>query len=233
MAEALSIMGDLFVSPARAFSALRDRPRWVLAATVISLCSTTLALLLIPYSLEILSQMLRDRFDAQTLRRVVAGIRSFSLLGAVATPAVLIAKWLLVSGIFSSLAVLLTARPVRFGSVLSVIVHAELILLLMGLVNLAILALRGPDTIRSAADLCAIPGLLTVVHSTPLPQPLITLLANANPFTVWYLVLLSMGLSTVMEVPRWKSGLAVLTVWVIMLGWTIAFSRAAETASLP
>lgn len=233
MAQALRMMGDIIISPSVAFSALKGQPRWVFAATVISLCSVVLAVLLIPYSLQIVARMLSDQMDRQSIQRLFDGMRSFSIIGALATPVMLMVKWLIVSAVFFSLAILFDAAHVRFRPMFSAIVHAEMIQLLMGLVNLAILAARGADSIRNLSDLCMVPGLLTLMQTGNLTQSSITLFANFNLFTVWYLMVLSIGLSTLTGFQRWKAGILVVVVWMFTVGFNVAISRFSEMLRYP
>jgi hypothetical protein len=215
MAQTLAILGDIFAEPSAAFLVLKMRPRWGIAAAFICLVTIGLSIRLMPYSTPLIVSRLGNAAEQESLRRMFDAAQRFYIAGSLFAPVPLILKWVAASTMLYSLAILANAPEMKFRTTFAIVVHAEMILLLMGLVNLSLLTLHGTDSIHTFADLNAIPGVLSLVNPETLGLPVIKLLGGLNPFSAWYLFLLTLGISIATGFGRLKSLVLVISVWLI------------------
>ena len=218
MIAALTILIDVFGEPSAAFKALKNRPRWLVVFVVISLIAIGSAWAILPFTQEIAhAKMLSSGMDEAQIDRAQEITGKFSFIGLFFAPVALLIKWLLFSGLLYLAAGLLAAtEELRFKTVYASVVHAELILVLAGLVNAALLLyFRDVDAIESVADLQVIPGLHFLLADGADNIRLATFLSHINPFTIWYIVVLTSGVSIVAEFSKVKAGMLATTVWLL------------------
>jgi hypothetical protein len=100
--------------------------------------------------------------------------------------------------------------------------HANLIQMLAGLVNLWIITLRGVDSVSTMMDLQWAIGLnLLVTTENPVVH---TLLSSISLFELWYLAVLVLAVEKLSQASRGKAVAAAVTYWVLAVGVTAGFS---------
>jgi hypothetical protein len=130
----------------------------------------------------------------------------------------MVAKWLLAAAFLYAFSVILDVHDLQFRRIFATVVHAEIVLVLMSGVNVLLLYLKGPAAVKSPIDLQVVAGLDIFLSNAPANVPLFVLLNGINPFSVWYIVILSTGMSVMTGLSKFKSGMMVTILWLIGLG---------------
>lgn len=235
MTLALTNLANVLATPTEVFTRLKKQPRWFLAFVIISSVSIVAAWLLLPLSETVLVSMIGDKLDAEQARWIVSATHRLEYLSLILRPLILLIRWLIIASVVHFLSILLsTAWHVRFTSVYAVVVHSEVILLLMVVVNLVILYASGPDSMKSAMDLQAIVGLEFFLTDSSKNPALFTVLNSINLFSVWYVATLAIGTSVLTGFSKLKSSIISSTVWLLGVGVQVAFTAiSAQTNFFP
>lgn len=194
---------------------LKNRPRWIVPFGALAPMSIAAAFLTSKFSSELAASKLLGKFSDVHVASALEMIGTVQILSAVLSPVALLLKWVIVSALIYLFAVVLGSVDARFKQVYVIVVHAETILVLMSLLNILLLYLKGPVNIREVSDLQALVGLDIFLHDKSSNPPLFVLLNSINAFSLWYLALLTIGISVVSKLGRIKAGVAVTGVWVL------------------
>lgn len=189
-------VGLLFFSPGELFERLRQRPAW-LDALLLLVAVNVVGNLLLPD--ELLRQMAESQLpadaDPEALQGSVGFIRTFAIVGAILfTPlwAVLVAAYLLV--VYN----VFLAGEATFRQLMSVSVHALIVLTLGGLATLGLMVAGGEIGVALALHLL-VPGLESGSWAY-------RFLHGINVFGLWTAAVLGIGVSRLY--PRRGAGAA-------------------------
>ena len=109
----------------------------------------------------------------------------------------------------------LVAKPVlAYMKAFTVIVYSYLTLAIGGLVNTGLLYLKGIDTITSPYEV-ELTGLNALTTMEQAGGALYVFLSMVNPFQLWFVVLLSIGLKVFTEIKFSKALLLCILFWII------------------
>jgi len=220
MVMMLADIFDILASPTDTFNELKDRPRWFFAFVIISVISIGVAWFLAPLSEHVTYEMLAARLGEEEAQKAVAFADRLKYLSVLFVPLGLLLRWLVVSAFLYFSSVILEAPPnLKFKNVYVVVVYSEVILVLAGIVNLLLLYLKGVDSIHTATDLQAVVGLDILLRSKTANIPVYILLNAVNVFNLWYLVVLSIGMSIVTNFGKLKSFGLVTFTWSLGVGY--------------
>jgi hypothetical protein len=207
-------LGGVFVSPLAVFSRLRELPRWFLAFTCTAGCFFLLAWL------------------GGCWRNLSQGLEPSSLLSPALISPLIVG---IVSLSTTALIYLLSrivgreeARFTRFRSLYSVNIHCGLIFLLGEIVNFLLIrtSLLGDYTppLRGRFPV----GLDLFLLGVDDPSLYLSMILHSTSiFLIWYLVVLSLGISTVTGLSRKKSAAIVMIVWCVAVGMALGAVYAA------
>jgi hypothetical protein len=81
--------------------------------------------------------------------------------------------------------------------------------------NILLLYSRGSIGVRDVTDMQALVGLDLFLRDKSSNPPLFVLLNSVNPFSLWYLGVLTIGVSVVSKLGKLKAGIVVTAVWVL------------------
>lgn len=74
----------------------------------------------------------------------------------------------------------------------------------MAIVNLIVIEIKGITPADGLQTLQAVPGLEYFLDSELSNGYLATILSNVNPFVIWYVIILTIGISVVSQLKKWK-----------------------------
>ncbi len=228
MALTLKNLVTIFAAPTEVFEELKQKPRWAVAFLTISFFTIVIALLSLPLSRQIMLQAVSRGGAVEGAQLEQA--QRFQYVGSILIPLTLLFKWLVSAALLYFMTILAGSGQIRFKEVYAAVVFAEMILLLMAVVNLLLLVAKGADSIRHITDLQGIIGMDFLMPDRTSNLPLFTLLNNINIFNIWYIAVLSIGISVMSGFSRVKSALLVTTMWLLGVGLQVAI--AALTAAM-
>lgn len=144
------------------------------------------------------------------------------LLPAISSPIVVLLVWLALALVLSLMAFLVKGNWVSYKGILSVVAHSGVIYLLGEIVNFLLTHSRLLDS-----SLFVVPnrfpiGLDIVLWGREADLYLAVLLHSINLFTVWYLAVLAIGISTVAGLSRAKSAGLVIAIWALGVGFVLS-----------
>lgn len=121
-----------------------------------------------------------------------------------------------------SLAAMLAAMAALCGgrgtwrTSLALILHLEVIFVLESLCTTLLLGITRPDSLEAAQGLNLRAGL--DLFWQPTSQTLRAGIASVNAFTVWWGVLLVLGVSRLLQVRSWHAAALVSPIWFLAIG---------------
>ena len=93
--------------------------------------------------------------------------------------------------------------------------HTSLISFLIALVNTALLVVfRDVETIKNAADMKMIPGLHLLLGGSENVK-LLTFLSYFNPLSLWYIVVLAIGVRIFADTDKTKACFWAIIIWFL------------------
>lgn len=189
MGPVVDLVRVLF-EPKAVFERVREKPRFFAPFVVVALAVVVVAVLQLPYTKAALSaqfsQMPNVTPEAQ--QRAM----SFASIGIGFAPIVL-ALVLLVNALLLWMVVSVLGGEGKFSTLLSVATYASISYVLLSVIGLAVLALRGPDSIGGMEDLQPALGLDLLAPGAK--GFALALLRGINPFSLYGLFLTATGIA--------------------------------------
>lgn len=227
MKRTLRIIGNIFGAPSEAFTALKEQPSWFTGFIIIAVVSIGIAWAILPFSEQMAhTKMLESGIDAAQMEQGQAMAKLFSSIGLFLAPLPLLIKWLVFAGLFYlGVQLLGSSKALTFKSMFAAVVYSELILIFSALINAALLlCFKDIDTVRDITDLHMIPSLHLIFGDEEVGIPYFTFLHQMNPFSIWYLIVLSRGVMVAAEISRQRAEWLVVLVWLAGIGFQVATS---------
>jgi hypothetical protein len=228
MAIALSNIVNVLAVPTEVFRNIKTAPKWLIAFLVICAVSLICGYYMLPFTQKIMEVTFTSKMSEEQIEQLVSTVTRYRMFLFLLVPIPLLIKWFFITLLLYLGAILFDAQENRFKTIYAVVVHTELILLLMGLINLLILHIKGLDTINNTTDLQGIIGLEYFLAEESQNVPLATLLNNFNIFSLWYIATLTIGMSVICRLKKWESAVLVSSVWFLCIGVQFAFSLLSE-----
>ena len=218
MRPTLKLVLSTPLTPTEAYLELKKQPRWFLVFTLIAVASAACVVLSMPFTRQVALMSLSGILANDQLESAVSLSERVQYLAVLVAPVGLLGKWLLAAAFLYAFSIILDVHDLQFRRVFAAVVHAEIVLVLMSCVNVLLLYLKGPVAMKSPIDLQSVAGLDILLSNAPANVPLFVLLNGINPFSVWYIVILSTGVSVMTGLSKFKSGMMVTILWLIGLG---------------
>jgi hypothetical protein len=205
----------IFFEPSRVFTALRERPRFLIAGLV--LLVLTLAVTAVVYQRVDMSQYIRDKMEKsprnanQTPEQKEMGIKVGKIIGAVGIPLSVPITIAAGAGLYL-LGVMAFGGSISYKKSLAVWVYSSLPPAVLGsLVAVLVLFLKAADTIDPERLLVTNPGAFLSTESSPV---LVALLSNFDLLRFYGMFLAALGLQ---KIAKMSSGAA----WGVVLSFFI------------
>ena len=221
MKRTLRIIGDIFGAPSEAFTEIKKQPSWFTAFVIIAVVSIGIAWAILPFSEQMArAKMLESGINEAQMEQGQAMVALFSSVGLLLTPLPLLIKWLIFAGLFYlGVRLLGNTEGLEFKPMYAAVGHAELILVFSNLINAALLlCFKEIGDIKDVTDLHMIPSLHLIFGSEEVGIPYFTFLHQMNPFSVWYLIVLSRGVAVVTDLSRQRAEWLVALIWLAGIG---------------
>ena len=177
----------------------------------------TVGWFMIPAITEPMKKIFESSFGENGTESAVKGVmKSVLILQLVIKPALTFVYWLVLAGILYLLTIVLVNDHTNlYKRIFSVVAYTETIFIFMSILTVLIIYAKGLDSVEGAYDLTIFKGLdffLTKRNSNP---TLASMLSEINPFSIWYVLTISIGLSVVNKVNRMKA------IGIAGMGWMI------------
>lgn len=198
-------------------------PRWGYPAALIILTMVALDLIALPLFLRALPQMAPSGLSPEILAELVHRSRILKPIQILLSPLGLLAKWAITASLLNLMATLMN-RPVHFKKLFALVVYANVIHLLETVTKNLLVWLRYAAT--GTIDLNPPVGVDALVHPSGVVPS--TLLQYANPFEVWFLVMVIRGVATLGGTTSVRGTAIVLPAWGFWLAAHLALALVRE-----
>lgn len=228
ISEQFSRLTGIIFSSSKTFEELNNRPTWLVAFFTIGFGVILITFLISPFMMHAQAASLPSDMSLQQFESGLKFVQRYQIIGIVLSPLFLIIKFIFTSAILWLIIQLFS--EVDFKRMFSVVVHCGVILFLGSIITFIILKLRGLQSIKSAADVQVSLGLDLFLRNPDLNLPLKAFLSNINVFSVWWIILISLGISIIAKISRTKATLITTFFW--LFGTAIQIGIASLISSL-
>ncbi len=230
MKRTLRIITDIISEPRAAFTELILQPNWFTVWLIIGVVLIGVGWAILPFSQQIShNKLLESGMDDVQIEQSRGMVEGLSFVGLLFTPVPLLLKWLIFASVFYFGARFLgSPEALKFKPMFAVVAYSELILVFSELINAALLlGFKQIDDVQDYTDLQVIPGLHLLFGDETLGIPLFTFLSQIQPFFIWYLVVLSLGVAVVANLNRRRAEFLVVFVWLAEFGFRVVWAMVA------
>ena len=209
----------IFASPKEAFQDINNKPTWLIPFIILLVTALIVQYLLLDIGVADQIAMLetRDMPEAQMemAKNQMQGPLKYA--GFIIAPIMILLSWCIASGIHLFFTNTVFNGQTSFKKLFSVISWSGLITVISTLLRWVLVTSKGTShgVTTSLAILMPTPGLAET------PSILFRLLAHINIFTIWGLVLYSIGISQISALDIKKSATVVIIVWLIWVAVSI------------
>jgi len=200
---------DIQFSPSKVFNEINKTPFWLIAYIFIAIGTIFIRLLYFPF----LKQIFLISWSPELAKPIAQSAKSFTIISAALSPLYLILKFFIIAIILWIIVQLFTLE-INFKKIFSLVVHCGIITFLGSVLTLLILHLRGLDSIKNSADIQVSLGTDLFLGNLDLSLPLKVFLSNINLFSIWWIVLLTLGISIISKISRTKSSFIAVFLWL-------------------
>jgi hypothetical protein len=212
---------QLFWSPGKAVGDLAERPGYLVPLVVVAVGAVLTGLIMNRFALTIIEASMQAALDADRAEHALEAARRLQIVGYALTPLVVLFRWFVIAGLLFLMTVLLNGE-MRFRAAFSLIACAGVCPLVQSCFSLLIVVFKGSDRLHTPADLQ--PPIGANLLFTEAAEPLYTILGAVNPFEIWYLVVLVMGVRTLSKCSRFQAAVVVLSTWCLLISLKAAFA---------
>ena len=215
---------QILFSPLKAFRALKQENKFPgMALLILLLLLAVNLILMVPITSKITTLMLSQSsmpVAEEQLDRaldMLHKLRYLQVIGGVFSSAMTLFLLALLLYIIT-----LIAKPVlAYMKSFTVVVYSYFAILIGGLVNTGILYFRGLDKITNPFEI-TLTGLNLFTTLEKAGGGLYTFLSLVNPFQLWFIILLSIGLKVFTEIKFTKALLICILFWLITVIFPVA-----------
>ncbi|MEO8198721.1 MAG: Yip1 family protein [Thermoanaerobaculia bacterium] len=222
-----SIWGVL-LAPEKTFRALAIRPTWWPA--MLLLVATALGLSLVVTPRLDMKQVMREAIEEKgqdiseaQLERQAEMADKFKWIGTASQVVLQPAVYLLMAGIFLVLLRLLGSE-IDFRQSLSVSVHGMMPFVIATLLTIPVVLSRASLSLKDVQSARYLHSNLAAFAPESTGKPMMALLASADLFSIWTIVLLGIGFRVVGRVSKVAALGAVIALWAVVVAGKVALA---------
>lgn len=201
-------------APRGVFEEQQEKPTFWLPWVVMSLFFMVLAILMLPFSQQIMRVAAEARGGAVPPSMGTIG----TVIALVSAPVGLLIG-VLISAVVLYFVLMISGAEARFTGLMSVSIFIAPITFVQQVASAFVLRARGIESVQSARDIQVSFGLdlLFPVDFTEAHRALGALLRGIGPFEIWALVIMAIALTALEKVPKGKAWTAAIIAFVIGL----------------
>ncbi len=226
--SALQSIWGVLLAPERTFRALAARPAWLPA--MLLLVATALGLSLVVTPRLDMKQVMREAIEEKgadmseaQLERQAEMADKFKWIGTASQVVLQPAVYLLMAGVFLVLFRLLGSE-IDFRQSLSVSVHGMMPFLIATLLTIPVVLSRASLSLKDVQSARYLHSNLAAFAPESTGKPLLALLASADLFSIWTIVLLGIGFRVVGRVSKVAAFGVVIGLWAVVVAGKVALA---------
>jgi hypothetical protein len=235
VAQEMGVLGrivSIFVSPTETFRSLDLKPTWLTPYIILILAVTAAQFLTLDIQIsDRLALMETQDIPPERMEAAQTQMQGpLKYIGIVIMPIVMPVVWVVLGGILLLTANMMIGQTeaVNFKKIFSLIAWSSLVSVL-GIILATYITLSKGTAYGVGTDLSPLIG------TPPMGEPkslLYRLVSKLDIFTIWQLVLWTLGLSVVYKVTVKKAAVPVITLWIIWVAVSVTFGGMFERFGL-
>ncbi len=176
-----------------------------------------LAFLTLPFQKKMMELNVRGLSEEQ-LQKAAEGFDKYAPLSLITVPIFLIVVYLVLAGIVH-LAINIMSSRSSYKKTLSLVSFCGIITIIEQIISTAVLRMRGVESVESAADLKFSLSLAPLLGEGK--GLLNAVLQSLSIFSIWYYVVLVLGIAAIFRITRKAAIIPVLPIWIfgILVLW--------------
>ncbi|HEV8537485.1 MAG TPA: YIP1 family protein [Bacteroidota bacterium] len=209
---------NILATPSEVFRDICEAPRWRVPFIFFVLSSITIGWFMIPAIMEPMKKIFYSSFgDSGSDAAISAIMKSMLVLQLILEPFFKIVRWVVFAGILFFLSMLFAKDiPNLFRRIFSVVAYSEAMFILMSTITVLFIYAKGLQSIEGSDDLTVVQGLEYFLKDKASNAALLAVLSNINPFSIWYILTVSVGLRVVADMDRSQAFATAAIGW---FGW--------------
>ncbi|MDI6767791.1 MAG: YIP1 family protein [Bacteroidota bacterium] len=212
---------NVIPTPTVVFEDLNKAPRWRLPLLFTLLSYIIIGWFMVPVIMEPMQRIYTNSFGEAGANAAISYVMKFTLLfQLLITPLSKIIKWLIIAICMYFFAQMLKKNKPGFffNRYFAIVAYGETIFILMSLFTLLIIYAKGLSAIESSSDYQIFKGLNVLLSNNNSNLTLASVLGDINPFSIWYILTISIGIKVVTGLGRFKA------IGVASLAWLVWMS---------
>jgi hypothetical protein len=209
----LSSIVDIFVDPFKVFARIDAGLSWWKPFALVSVVTMIMSYLMLPLQQKLVELNMRNLNEEQ-LQKAVEGFGKFAPLQLIMVPIGLIVVYLIVAGVVH-LAINIMSSCSNFKKTLSLISFCGIITVIEQIISMVILRMRGVESIESASDMKFSLSLAPLLGEGN--GLLSAALQSLSIFSIWYYVVLILGIAAIFKISRKAAIVPVLPIWIVSI----------------
>jgi hypothetical protein len=213
----LSSIVDIFVDPFKVFARIDAGLSWWKPFVLVSAVTMILSYLTLPLQQKLIELNPRG-LSEEALQKTVEGYGKFAPLGLIMVPIGLIIFYLIAAGVVHLIINIMSSRS-NYKKTLSLISFCSIITIIEQIISTVVLRMRGIESVESAADIKFSLSLAPLLGEGK--GLLGAALQSLSIFSIWYYVVLILGIAAIFKVSRKAAIIPVLPIWIfgIVMIW--------------
>jgi hypothetical protein len=152
----------------------------------------------------------------ETTLQLMYKLRDLQVFGSIFSYMFILAVYTLLFWLITKLA----KCTLSFQKAFELIIHCYFVLVIGALVNIFVLYFRGIENIVNMYEI-SLTGLNLLTSSESVGIPFYTFLSLINPFQIWFLALLTVGLAKLADIKLNKAFFISFLFWVILIAFPV------------
>ena len=223
---------NIIAAPTEVYNDINATPRWRMPAGLLFIISPMIGFFIIPAAIEPLRKIYEESFDSRTAEIALqTSTHYFTIINVAFGPLVKIIRWVILSAVIF-IPVLLYGRTASFTytKVFSIVAYGETLFHLMGILTVLVIYARGIDQIANPSDLVVFKGINYFIDKNAVSSSIYNTLSNVNPFSLWYIAVVSRGIQITATIRFLTSLMLVSLAWCVWLALSLGESFVMEKA---
>ena len=213
MIEQIKIIRNIIFQPRKAFEDINKKPNWLTIFIILAIGTIIINYLTLPFMMKITKLSISSYISPDEAEKVLETAKRMQIMGIFSSPLLLLIGFLIVALVIW-LAVNLFSE-VDFKRIFSMVVYCGIIPFFSSVLSLIILEIRGLQSIENAMDIQVSLGLDIFLPKSDLSLPLKMVLSNINVFSIWWVVLIGLGISVISKISKFKSFFIAGFFWLV------------------
>jgi hypothetical protein len=214
---------NIYTAPKQLFLSLKQKPNWILPFVVISVAAVLVEWFSFPFVLKLTLASLPPNAAQQHVNEAAAYLSEQRFINMSFIPVkLLFGLSIFALLLYYSCLIFKPREKIQFKQLLTAVVFSEMILMVGRIISFVIVLSKGVGHVNTISELNNSFGLDLLLPVANANLPMYNLMSSINPFSVWYIAVLSVGVSILSGFSKAKAAILTTSLWLVVLGFGAA-----------